>query len=337
MQETAFGFFNLEWPPTGATLAGPVLWLRGWAVGQNGVALTDVRARHGGATHLGIYGLPRADLAAHFNARQPWLPAEFIIGVPVADGPVRLNLDFMDELGAWHELPPVDFAVAPNGQPPPRVEGRLETSLDGTWTVRDAHHPLQGHLNPPDDPLVPRLGRIPVRGWLLDTASPLERVLATTDTVAFNHLEHSRKDEELARKFPQHPGALHARLQGWADCAAGLVNPVCLRVYAVSTDGAARLCFAQRLTLAPPPHEPASITPDSSAPPIRPLPDFPSGRPHRLLMFVRTLYPDDATLRALDLAAHLRATSRWAVRMVSTEDGPLRDAFFTVGAETLIV
>jgi glycosyltransferase involved in cell wall biosynthesis len=67
------------------------------------------------------------------------------------------------------------------------------------------------------------------------------------------------------------------------------------------------------------------------------LPALPSGRPRRLLLVVRSLLPNDATLRALDLARHLSASNRWAARLVSTEDGPLRHTFARAGVESLVV
>ena len=336
MRESAVCFHNFEWPPDGARLLGPVAWLRGWIVGRPGHDFTDVRVRHGGGTHLGVLGLPRTDLAAHFKSARAWLPAEFIIGVPVSDGPVTLTLEALDALGIWHALQTIGFTIAPDGLPPARIEGRLEVRPDGSWTVRDAHHPFHGHL---DDPgLAPRLrdGRAPVFGWLLDETKPLAALLATTDTLVFNHLAHSLTDEVLAARV-KHPGAGHARLRGPVDVPAALSSPVCLRLYAVSPDGAVNLCFAQRFQ----PVEsaaPAAISPPPlSAPPEIPLPVLPSGRPRRLLFVLHSLWPDDATLRALDLARHLVASHRWAVRIVSVEDGPLRHDFEIAGAESLIV
>jgi hypothetical protein len=339
MQETSFCFHNLEWPGCGAVLSGPVLWLRGWAVGKPGTDLIDVRVCHAGAIHRGILGLPRTDLAAHFGSAHPWLPAEFIVGLPVTDGIATITIELMDAHGGWHPLTPVNFTIAAGGQPPPRVEGRLETSPDGTWTVRDAHHPFHGHLDQPGPNPGRFSGRIPVFGWLLDESAPLHAVVATTDTLVFNHLDHSLKDETLARKFPQHQGALHSRLKGLIDYPAGLVEPACLRVYTLAADGSANLCFAQRITARRPVDAPATTHVSSATPLIteRTLPALPSGRPRRLLMFVRTLMPADATLRALELAAHLAHSHRWAVRLISTEDGPLRHRFSAADAGSLIV
>jgi hypothetical protein len=347
MQESARCFHNLEWPAPGARLAGPVVWLRGWVVGKPGHDFTDIRVRHGGDTHLGVLGLPRVDLATHFQTGRAWLPAEFILGLPLTDGPVTLTLEVMDSHGGWQDLQTVALTVAPDGSPAPRVEGRLETSSDGTWTVRDAHHPFHGHLDEPGPGPTIRHGRIPVFGWLLDETRPLAAVLATTDGLVFNHLAHSLTDEVLAVKVPQLTAARHARLRGRVDCPATLTMPACLRVYAISPDGSVTLCFAQRLTAIPEPSpelcnvirytSPAAAGSGYATLVSRELPALPSGRPRRLLLVVRSLLPSDATLRALDLTRHLVASHRWAARIVSAEDGPLRREFEQAGVESLVV
>ncbi|AOS44961.1 hypothetical protein Verru16b_02030 [Lacunisphaera limnophila] len=340
MQASARCFHQLEWPHPGSRLAGPVVWLRGWVVGRPGHDFTDVRVRHDGGTHLGILGLPRTDLAAHFSSPRAWLPAEYVVGVPVRDGPVTLTVEAMDAFGAWIELHRIDLTIAPDGLPAPRTEGRLETSPDGTWTVRDAHHPFHGHLDEPGGTPALRHGRAPVFGWLLDATRPLAAVLATTDGLVFNHLEHSLTDDALAAKVPHLPAARHGRLRGPVDYPATLTVPACLRVYALSPDGTATLCFAQRLSPAGtrPPDKLIDVSrPSYPVLPDRPLLPLPSGRPRRLLLVVRSLWPNDETLRALDLARHLTASHRWAARVVSAEDGPLRQDFEQAGAESLVV
>ena len=337
MRESSRTFHNLEWPPADARLAGPVVWLRGWVVGKPGQDCIDLRVRHQGGTHLGVLGLPRTDLAAHFDSSRSWLPAEFILGVPVPDGPVTLTLEVMDANGGWSELQQITLTIAPDGTPPPRIEGRLETHAGGTWTVRDAHHPFHGHLDDPGLGPVVRHGRVPVFGWLLDETKPLTTVLATTDTLVFNHLDHSLTDAALAAKVPQHAAAQHARLRGQVDFPATLIPPACLRVYAISPDGSVHLCFAQRLRPTPAPSRPEPVTTAYPAVAPRSLAVLPSGRPRRLLFVIRSLLPNDATLRALDLARHLISSRRWAARLVSAEDGPLRTAFEQNGVESLVV
>lgn len=337
MRETSFCFHNLEWPEPHAALSGPVVWLRGWVVAKPGFDCIDLRIRHESAIHLGVLGLPRTDLAAHFKSDKPWLPAEYIIGVPVSDGDCEFTLEVMDAHGLWCELETIKLNITPEGLPPPRVEGRLETSPDGTWTTRDTHYPFQGHLDRPGSNPILIQGRAPLFGWLLDETATISKVLATTDTLVFNHLEHSQTDEVLAVRFPEYPGAHHARLKGTVDYPATLIEPALLRVYAVSSDETVTLCFAQRITARTPTHFVAS---DILKPPSLPVQDwvnYPSGRPHRALFMVRSLWPDDAYLRALDLVRHLKNSHHWAVRIVALEDGPMRDAFLKIDTESLIV
>jgi len=337
MRESLHCYHNLEWPPPLAQLAGPVAWLRGWVVGKPGFECVDLRVRHDGLTHLGVLGLPRTDLAMHFKSAKSWLPAEFILGVPVCDGSVSLTLEVMDAHGTWRELEEIQLTISPDGLPPPRVEGRIENCPEGTWTVRDAHHPCHGHLDLQGS--FPRLdhGRIPVFGWLLNETQSLSSMMATTDTLVFNHLEHSQDDAALAIKVPQHAGACQARLKGFVDYPATLIEPVCLRVYATMPDGTVTLCFAQRLRATVPSQRAESLI--GKSPPVthRHLPKLPSGRPRRVLFVLRALLPDDACLRALDLAHHLIFSHHWAVRLVAMEDGPMRQKFIETDVESLVV
>jgi len=337
MQESEFCFHNVEWPASGAHIIGPVAWLRGWIVGKSGHDFIDVRVKHNGHICLGIIGLPRVDLAAHFKPENQWLPAEFILGVPVTEGAVTFALEAMDANGTWHHLHDLPLTIAADGEPCPRVEGRLEEINGNICTMRDAHHPFHGHLDQPEERAPLRHGRLAVFGWLLDETGPLSRAAATTDGLVFNHLAHSLQDDSLASKV-SHPGARHARLRGAVDFPATLNSPPCLRVYAIRPDQSVHLCFAKRIS--PSVSEKKIIS--TSAVALSPitncsLPALPSGRPRRLLIVLRSLQPDDSALRALDLARKFYAEKSWAVRIVSTEDGPLRQAFEQVDAESLIV
>lgn len=336
MQETDRCCHNLEWPADGARLAGPAVWLRGWIVGKPGHAFVDVRVRHGDNLHWGILGLPRADLAEYFKSPQPWLPAEYIVGVPVSDGPVALVVEARDDFGAWIELCRLTVQIAPDGAPPPQVEGRIEAAPDGTWTERDAHHPFRGHVDPPDFSRPGARGRGELFGWLLDEAGPIARAFATTDGLVYNDLAHSQTDDELAGRVA-HPGARQARLRGAVDFPADLDFPACLRVYAARPDGVVVLCFARRVPAPTPTPAAPSGEADYPAPAMAALPVLPSGRPRRLLIVVRSLLPGDGTLRALDLVRHLLADHAWAARGVSLEDGPMRTDFERADVHSLIV
>ena len=337
MHESAHCYHNLEWPAPDARVAGPVVWLRGWVVGKPGHDFTDVRVCSASGIHLGVLGLPRIDLATYFKARQPWLPAEFVIGVPVTDGPVMFAIEGQDSFGEWHLLQNLPLAIAADGESCPQEEGKLIPRPGGSWTTRGAHLPFHGHLDEPEDEPSVRFGRIDVFGWLLHETQPVRAVLATTDGLVFNTVESGLTDDLLATKVPQHAAAHHARLRGEVDVPPTLTSPCCLRVYAHLADGSTHLCFARRLI--PRSEEPAArqtstphpIAADTSLPPLA------SGRPRRLLFIVRTLQPDDATLRALDVVHHLAKPGRWVTRLVATEDGPLRRDFEENGCPVQIV
>lgn len=330
MRETSVCFFNLEWPAAGTRVAGPTVWLRGWVVGQPGHDFIDVRVCHLGRSHLGILGLPRADLAAHFKSDRPWLPAGFIVGVPLADGPAELEVEVRDTEGRWQPLHRLGLTVAADGETSLRQEGKLAEHADGTWTERAPHLPFHGHLEEPSAWAELSPGHALLLGWLLSTTVPLRAISATTDTLVFNQLAHGLTDEVFATQVPAMPAARQARFKGAVDVPLTLFSPALLRVYAEQADGAVHLCFARRLIPVAPV---AVVRPARQAPHRIPparmvsLPELPSGRPRRLLLCLRDLEPTDANLRALDATRHVISSGRWAVRLITATDGLLRPAF----------
>lgn len=318
-------------------MRGPVLWLRGWIVGRPGHEFCDVRARRAGQVHLGVLGLPRTDLAVHFKSSRAWLPAEYVIGVPAPDGAAEIVIEGQDEFGAWHELQTLGVTVAPDGVSSPRKAGRLETRPEGGWTLRGTHLPFHGHLDDPHAAITLENGRANIFGWLLHDTQEIKTVWATTDLLVFNELEHGGTDDALAAKIPDLPQARHARLRGAIDLPPTLSQPSCLRIYAELRDSSVHLCLAQRITTLPAPavnHASQVVRPDTVH---ASLPVLPSGRPRRLLLCTLNLQRDDSTLRTLDVARHLTAGSGWRARLVSTADGPLREAFESAGIAVQIV
>ena len=338
MPDSPACFHQLEWPAPGARVRGPVVWLRGWITGRPGHDFHDVRAVQGGQIHLGLLGLPRTDLAAHFKAPRAWLPAEFVIGVPLSDGTAEIFLEAQDAFGAWHGVQTVTVTVAPEGEASAREVGRLESRPGGSCTTRGTHLPFHGHLDDPRADITLEQGRAKIFGWLLHDTQKIKTVWATTDLLVFHELEHGVSDDALAAKVPSLPQARHARLRGAVDVPPTLIQPACVRIYAQLADGTVHLCLAQRVTST----APLAITPAISAA-ARPalagatLTARSSGRPRRLLFCTLNLQRDDSTVRALDLARHLTASAKWAVRLLTTADGPLRDAFEAAGVSVQIV
>jgi len=321
MIESPLAFHALEWPAPGARVRGPVVWLRGWLVAKPTFAFVDVRVRSAAGVARGVLGLPRVDLAQHFGAPRAWLPAGFVVGVPLGNGAAEIHLEAQDPHGNWVTLQSITLTVAPEGEAADRSEGEVRSGD----TERVPHLPFHGHLDDPGTAPTVSDGTVPLFGWLLHERAVIARVTATFDGLVFWPVHHGLTDDSLAAKVAL-PAARHARLRGRVPAPPTLPTPACLRVYAELTDGSAHLCFAQRVA---PRAVAAPVVPAVTPAPLPSaiLPTLPSGRPRRALLVVRTLRPDDATLRALDVATYLRASGRWVARVVATEDGALRDAF----------
>jgi hypothetical protein len=338
MRESETFFHQIEWPGPGARVTGPVVWVRGWVIGKPGYDFVDIRIVSSAGIHLGVLGLPRMDLAQHFKSARSWLPAEFVVGVPAsANRAEQYSIEAMDDSGNWHPLEQLSIQVATDGAPSPRIEGALVTGPDGSSTRRTPHLPYHGHLDEPGSTAPIRFGRVALFGWLLHETQPLRSVFATIDGLVFNHLEFGLTDESLAAKLPRLKSAGHARLRGEVDLPPTIFKAGCLRVYAELADGSVALCFAQRIAGQASTVITGTKTPAAPAIQVKKPVELPSGRPRRLLIATKTLQPDEATLRALDVARHLMASVRWAVRLVVSEDGPLHDAFETAGCSVQIV
>ncbi len=334
MTESPLCFHNLEWPAPGARVAGPVVWLRGWVVGKPGTEFIDIRARTAQGVFLGVLGLPRTDLAAHFAPQRAWLPAEFIVAVTAPDGALRVELEAQEARGNWIALESVGLTVAADGARNTRIEGELVPAPGGGAVVRVPHLPLHGHLDDPEESPVVTDGTLPVFGWFVHEQRRVARVTATLDGRTFATLASGLTDDVLAQKVSHLPAARHGRVRGAVPFFATHFSPACLRVYVELDDGSVQLALARRVSpRATPAKPPAAVPPTTEAS----LPPFPSGRPRRLLVVLRTLHPDDSTLRALDVVRWLRTDKRWAARAIAAEDGPLRAHFEAAGCEVQMV
>lgn len=334
MTESPLSFHNLEWPARNARVAGPTVWLRGWVVGKPGTNFIDLRARTANGVFLGVLGLPRTDLAAHFAPQRAWLPAEFIVAVTAPDGALRVELEAQEAHGNWIALETVELTVAPDGARNARTEGELVPAPGGGHVVRVPHLPLHGHLDEPDATPAALDGALPVFGWFVHDQRRIVRVSATLDGRTFVTLASGLTDDVLAQKVPQLPAARHGRVRGAVPFFATHFVPACVRVYVELDDGSVQLALARRVS---PQSTAASAPAATSAPAEANLPALPSGRPRRLLIVLRTLHADDGTRRALDVVRWLRTDKRWVARAIAAEDGPLRAGFEAAGCEIQMV
>jgi glycosyltransferase involved in cell wall biosynthesis len=270
MHEGEHYFHNLEAPAAGTTLASPTQRLRGWLVPKRGHHFVDVRARVGTRVFPGVYGFPRADLAAHFEPSRPWLPAEYTIDVEFAAPAVSAIIEALDLAGGWQTIFSAEFGLASAGAstvpPPPEMltadefglalERCLKTptpgdhaaeivaSLPHPRVLRPHHPPFYGHLVEPAAIANALYGRLHVLGWLFHETQAIRRVFVSTDLLAFQPLQHSGPFARVADRFPNLPAAAECRLFGFAELSSQLPSPASVRLFAELADGSTHLCLA---------------------------------------------------------------------------------------------
>ncbi|RFC48015.1 MAG: Glycosyltransferase involved in cell wall bisynthesis [Verrucomicrobia bacterium] len=298
MHETAFSFSNLESPTPGDALPPGRHMLRGWVMPKPGGVIVDVRARVGGRVFPGVHGIPRADLAAHFQTGRPVALAEFYVVVDLLPGPAAIVLEALELEGRWSVFQKVHYFVT-SAQPPVHVAmptgplrwheyGRALQILlraqrrepakplaDLARAVADAipyprdlrhpHLPFHGHLDEPAALTRCGFGRSAVLGYLFHETQPIKRVLATFDLQAWQTIEHTLPSPGPGAHFPSFANAKNCGLFGIIDVPAQLPDPVSLRLYAELADGSLHLCPVQRSLFFTNEDEKAPYPPHSTA------------------------------------------------------------------------
>ncbi len=278
MPENAFSFSHLESPAADATLPQGKHLLQGWVWPKPGGHFVDVRARLGLRIFPGVHGIPRADLATHFNTGQRFALAEFQIAVDFTPGPVVLSLEVLTIEGHWTSFqtinytiiphqPPVDFAVpaAPlrwldfcrglqrllresarlPDVAPVNLAATLIAELPYPRDLRQPPSPLLGFVDQPAMVTCCRFGRIPAFGHLFHPTLKMRRVLGTVDLQTWQTLTYSQPSPGPAAYYQQS----HAHDCGFAslvDVPAQLSNPLSLRIYAELEDDSLQLCHVVR-------------------------------------------------------------------------------------------
>ncbi len=282
MHESPFSFSHVESPGPGATLPQGRHTLRGWVWPKAGGPFVDIRARVGDRIFPGVHGLPRADLAAHFQTGRPVALAEFYVVVDLAPGPAEVVLEALEIEGRWSACQTIAYQVAPANPPAevatpsgplrwhefgralqillreqrrspgPTVEQLAENLVAQIPYPRDLRHPHQpfrGHLDEPAAITRCGFGRVAVLGYLFHETQPIKRVLATFDLQVWQTIGHGQASPGPAAYYPQFANAQKCGLFGIIDVPAQLPNPVCLRLYAELADGSLHLCSVQRSRL----------------------------------------------------------------------------------------
>ncbi len=273
MQELDIGYACLESPSPGARLSAGRQVLRGWLVPKPSFHFTDVRARVGGRVFRGIYGYPRADLAAFFKLGRPHALAEFTIEVDLSVGSTVVAFDARENDGRWQpfltatlEAERATAAVAIPTPATPVLSHEFADNLrlllrsptDGSdderatqlvsetpWPrmLRDAHTPFHGHLDQPASITSAPFGQIRVLGWCFHETQVLRRAWVTTDLIDLRALELGG-DVDLGGRFAEFAHARDCRVFGVASVPAQLRAPLTLRLYAELADGSLHLVLA---------------------------------------------------------------------------------------------
>ncbi len=278
MHETPHGFFHLDEPADGAVVpAGPVL-LRGWVAATGGLPFADLRVRTAAGVQPAVLGFPRADLAAHFKLRDPFLPGGFEASVALPAGPQEIRFEGLNLAGQWHELgvvkltgtgdapapapapapaiPPADFARALRHaarraaqQPVKAAAAEVAGWLPQPASLRYPHLPFRGHLH---EPVLLRdilFGRLFIDGWLFHATSAVRRVVASVDLQVWQELTLAGKQGYVTAQFPESSNAKDCAISGWIDVPAQLPCPLTVRVCAQLADGSWHLCQVHRAHL----------------------------------------------------------------------------------------
>jgi glycosyltransferase involved in cell wall biosynthesis len=298
MPETSTSFSHLESPAPGAILPQGRHRLSGWVWPKAGGVFVDVRARVGDQVYPGIHGLPRADLAAHFQTGRPVALAEFYVVVELSPGSAEVVLEVLDIDARWSAFQSLTYQVTP-ASPPAEVAmpsgplrwheyGRalqillreqrrspdvplaelaqqLVAQIPYPRDLRHPHLPFHGHLDEPAAITRCGFGRAAVLGYLFHETLPIKRVLATFDLQAWQTIDHGQASPGPAGYYPQFATAQNCGLFGIIDVPAQLPNPVCLRLYAELGDGSLHLCSVQRSRLFTNEDEKAPYPPKDSA------------------------------------------------------------------------
>ncbi|MEO7412435.1 MAG: glycosyltransferase family 4 protein [Opitutaceae bacterium] len=260
----------MESPSANTVVAPGWQQLRGWLVPKHGFHFVDIRARIGAQNFPGVYGFPRADLAAHFESTRPWLPAEYTIAIELPVGPIQVAIEALTITARWEPVQTVtctaqgiptaramhdplgaeEFALAAElslKQVPAPDDQRiraLAASLPHPSALRPNHPPFHGFIDEPAA-LSPALyGRLHVLGWLFHETLPIKRAYVSTDLLVFQHLEIGGDFAGVRERFPKQPHARDCRIFGFADVSSQLPSPVTARFYAELEDGSMHLALA---------------------------------------------------------------------------------------------
>lgn len=274
MLETPLATFFLDQPVNESTVPAGPRFLQGWVVAKPGLVITDLRLRIGPRLYPVFHGHPRADLAQHFGAREPFLLAGFEAEIELTAGENRLEFEACFITGEWRPLiTQVLYAIDNTFDPLPRsgivnphefsralrltLQRAREIPLEQAarevaallpypFVTRFSAIPFHGHLHHPPLLLRADFGRMIVEGWIFHETKRIRQVAATVDLQAWQTLEMGGERPYVASLHPDQPNARFSGIHGFIDIPAQLPQPVSVRLYAELEEGNWTLCHVQR-------------------------------------------------------------------------------------------
>jgi glycosyltransferase involved in cell wall biosynthesis len=270
MRENFTCYFNLEQPAPDYSVPPGRQTLKGWLVPKPEYHYTDVRARVGSRWFAGVYGFPRADLAAHFTPGRPLLLGGFTIDVDLTPGPAVVQLEGLSIDGHWQPVGVFTLQVTAAEIAPPAdpvylrahefarglvlllkstadvTAGQLVREIPWPRALRESHPPIYGFLDEPAASSTALYGRLHVLGWLFHAEQPLRRAFATSDLITLQPLETGGEFTGVRQVFEGMAHAASSRIFGFVDVPAQLPSPVCIRIFGELADGSLHLCLAVR-------------------------------------------------------------------------------------------
>lgn len=273
MNENDSYIFDVELP-TKWVFSGEPTWISGWFVSKTEAYFSDIRAVSGGATHLGILGIPRPDVEERHRGRVGLPHAGFVLQVRPPAGAKELRLELLDHGGHWVEIWRTGIKVRQG----PRYGGRLNsgivpdqlrkllqarradpagdlTSLARRLVRESAVIPLDSLPNPPffgalEKPMLTggsQFGKVTVEGWIIHKEQRISRLVASTHPLVEVEMDYGdRERADAGAMFPGHPHAARSQYFGMVDIDEQAVDPSCLKIFADLEDGTRHLVFVRR-------------------------------------------------------------------------------------------
>jgi len=246
-------------------------WVAGWAKSESGLIQRDTRARLGDRIFLGLCALP------HPGDSSPQPPGSgFSFYLHPVSGATELQLEICDQYGRWTTVfrhavtsaASIDHATsaAINAEPDGdllidllRAKGERpreswQSLADEIILARRAEfidimpsEPFKGALEQLETRVAVHYDHVIITGWVAHRTQPIVRLLAFIDSAHPVELLHGLDRPDAAEMFSDFVNADRSRFAAHLRLPSGLPRPLCVRIFAETSDGQHTLVFLKRI------------------------------------------------------------------------------------------